>query len=99
MPSPTLQLTLLHRVNTTYGVYSAAFIENNYYNASQLDYAWVGGLSASVAVVVGPLANWMIQRMGMKPPMLIGAVCVGLGQCMAGLCKSYGPFLFCQGIL
>ena len=31
--------------------------------------------------------------------MAIGAVCIVLGQCMAGIVTSFGPFLVCQGVI
>jgi hypothetical protein len=86
-------------VNTTYGVFSSYFLEFNYYSASQLDYAWVGGLSAAIAVSMGPPANWLVRRFGIHIPMVLGALGVGLGQCFAGICTSFGPFLACQGIV
>lgn len=94
-----LRLSLTVGINTTYGVFSSYFLEFNYYSASQLDYAWVGGLSAAMAVLMGPPANWMVRRFGFKVPLYIGAAGVGLGQCLAGICTTFGPFLACQGIL
>lgn len=29
----------------------------------------------------------------------VGAVCVSVGQCAAGVCKTFGPFLVCQGVI
>ncbi|KAL1408576.1 hypothetical protein Q8F55_005389 [Vanrija albida] len=86
-------------VNTTYGVYSSYFLQHNYYAATQLDYAWVGGLSAAIAVAMGPLANLFVRKFGFKAPMYAGSVLVGLGQCCAGVTKSFGGFLACQGIV
>lgn len=86
-------------INTTYGVFSAYFLQNDYYGGTQLDYSWVGGLSAAMAVLQGPLANWMVRRYGFKAPMYLGAVCVGLGQCMAGVTTSFAGFIVCQGLV
>ncbi|MDA4805220.1 hypothetical protein NY486_04840, partial [Enterobacter hormaechei] len=58
--------------NTTYGVYSSYFLQHNYYAATQLDYAWVGGLSAAIAVAMGPLANFFVRKFGFKAPMYFG---------------------------
>lgn len=86
-------------INTTYGVFTSYFLEHNYYNAKQLDYAWVGGLSAAFAVSQGPLSNFLVRRFGIHVPMLIGAVAVGMGQIGSGLTSSFGPFLVCQGLV
>ncbi|BEJ14378.1 hypothetical protein CspHIS471_0401450 [Cutaneotrichosporon sp. HIS471] len=80
-------------VNTTYGVFSAYFLQNDYYGGTQLDYSWVGGLSAAIAVFQGPFVNWMVRRFGFKTPLYIGAVCVGLGQCMAGVATSFAGYI------
>lgn len=86
-------------VNTSYGVYSAYFLQFNYYKAKQLDYAWVGGLSASFAVSQGPLSNLLVRRFGIHVPMLIGALAVGMGQIGAAFSTSFAPFLVCQGLV
>lgn len=99
-PVPLTPLTpLTQGVNTTYGVFSSYFLQNDYYGGTQLDYSWVGGLSAAIAVFQGPLANWMVRRFGFKVPLYIGALCVGLGQCMAGVATSFAGFIICQGVV
>lgn len=59
-------------INTTYGVFSSYYIENNYYKASQLEYAWVGGMSVAVAYICGPPANYLTDRFNFRVPMLLG---------------------------
>ncbi|WWC88894.1 uncharacterized protein L201_003809 [Kwoniella dendrophila CBS 6074] len=87
-------------VNTTYGVYSSYYLENNYFEGgSTMKYAWVGGLSVATCLICGPLANAINRWLGFRITMLIGGGFIALGQCMAGICKTFGEFLFCQGIL
>ena len=99
-------------VNTTYGVYSSYYLENNYFEGgTTLRYAWVGGLSVAVALGCAPLANLLSRRFGFRIPMMIGesmlldspddsgVVCVVLGQCMAGICTGFAGFLVCQGLV
>lgn len=86
-------------MNTTYGVFSSYFLANDYYGGTQLDYSWVGGLAAAMAVLQGPLANWMVRRFGFKTPMYLGAACVGLGQCLCGVTRSFGAFVVFQGLV
>nr|XP_031859675.1 uncharacterized protein CI109_004950 [Kwoniella shandongensis]KAA5526747.1 hypothetical protein CI109_004950 [Kwoniella shandongensis] len=87
-------------VNTTYGVYSAYYLQNNHFSGgTTLGYAWVGGLSVACALLCGPLANFLSRMFGFRITMLLGAACIVLGQCMAGICKSFWTFLVCQGIV
>ncbi|WVF69389.1 hypothetical protein IAT40_004165 [Kwoniella sp. CBS 6097] len=87
-------------VNTTYGVYTAYYLQNNYFHGgSTLGYAWVGGLSVASCLLCGPAANFSTGKIGFRATMMLGVVGIVLGQCMAGICKSFGAFLFCQGIL
>ncbi|KAK8858387.1 hypothetical protein IAR55_002614 [Kwoniella newhampshirensis] len=87
-------------VNTTYGVYSAYYLQHNHFSGgTTLGYAWVGGLSVACALLCGPLANWLSRPFGFRITMLLGAVCIVLGQCMAGICTSFATFLVCQGIV
>ncbi|RSH89199.1 hypothetical protein EHS25_002311 [Saitozyma podzolica] len=86
-------------INTTYGVFSAYYLAYNYYQATTLDYAWVGGLSVACSLLCAPLANYLTRRFHFRLPMFMGAVCVSVGQCAAGVCKSFGPFLVCQGVI
>lgn len=58
--------------NTTYGVFTAYYLQNNYFNASTLDYAWVGGLSVAAALSLAPLANWLTQKTGYRVSLIIG---------------------------
>ncbi|WRT67573.1 uncharacterized protein IL334_004545 [Kwoniella shivajii] len=87
-------------INTTYGVFSSYYLSNNYFEGgSTLKYAWVGGLSVATCLLCGPLANAISRWLGFRTTMMFGTAFVVLGQCMAGLCRTYGEFLFCQGIL
>lgn len=59
--------------NTTYGVYSAYYLQNNYFDGgSTFRYAWVGGLSVATALICGPLANYLSRRFHFRVPMTIG---------------------------
>lgn len=90
---------LTYSVNTTYGVFTSFFLQNSYYGATQLQYAFVGGLSASFAVLQGPLANFLTRYLGYKKVLLIGAVLCGLGQCLSGISHNFGAFIATQSIV
>ena len=60
-------------MNTSYGVFSAYYLQNNYFEGgSTFRYAWVGGLSVAVALACGPLANWVNRTWGLKFCLIIG---------------------------
>ncbi|WVQ80597.1 hypothetical protein IAT38_002702 [Cryptococcus sp. DSM 104549] len=87
-------------INTTFGVYTSFLIENDYFaGGSALNYAWVGGLSVAVCLLCGPLANYISRRFGFKVCYALGMLGTVLGQCMAGICTTYGTFLVCQGVV
>lgn len=90
---------LTYSINTTYGVFTAYFLQHNYYGATQLQYAFVGGLSAAFAVLQGPLANYLTRLLGYKAVLLIGAVLCSLGQCLSGLTQNFGAFIATQAIV
>jgi hypothetical protein len=60
-------------VNTTYGVYSAYYLEHNYFEGgSTFRYAWVGGLSVAVALLAAPIANLLIRTIHFRVPLVFG---------------------------
>lgn len=60
-------------MNTTYGVFSAYYQQNNHFEGgSTFRYAWVGGLSVATALACGPLANLLCRVFGLRVPMVIG---------------------------
>ncbi|KAL2203716.1 UM00103-like protein [Sarocladium strictum] len=87
-------------MNTSYGVYLAYYIENSYFEgASQLGYAFVGGLSVACAYGSAPLVNFLVGKTGLRPPMILGMIFVSLGQCLAALSRKFGAFIFFQGVM
>ncbi|KAM0746000.1 UM00103-like protein [Meredithblackwellia eburnea MCA 4105] len=86
-------------VNTTYGVYSSFYLQHSYFHGgSTMRYAYVGGLSVSTAVALAPLSNYLNKSYGFRVPLILGTICVVLGQCCAGIAPNFGVFLFCQGV-
>nr|ODN89420.1 hypothetical protein L203_02130 [Cryptococcus depauperatus CBS 7841] len=88
-------------VNTTYGVYSSYYLQNNYFSGgTTLGFAWVGGLSVATALLCGPLSNYLSRIFGFRiAHNPLGTIGIVLGQCMAGICHSFATFLVCQGIV
>ena len=60
-------------VNTTYGVYSAYYLQNNHFKGgSTFGYAWVGGLCVAIALLIAPGVNYMVRTFGFRVPLIIG---------------------------
>ena len=60
-------------INSSYGIFLAYYLDNNYYpNASSLDFAFVGGLSISQALLISPLATYITRVYGTRTTLLLG---------------------------
>lgn len=63
-------------INSSYGVFLAYYLDNNYYpGASALEFAFVGGLSISQALLISPLATYITRVYGTRTTLLLG-VCL-----------------------
>ncbi|KAL8695534.1 MAG: hypothetical protein Q9224_003379 [Gallowayella concinna] len=60
-------------VNSSYGVFLSYYLDNNYYaGATARDFAFVGGLSISQALLISPLATTTTRLYGTNVTLLIG---------------------------
>ncbi|MDI1488114.1 MAG: hypothetical protein OHK93_007388 [Ramalina farinacea] len=60
-------------LNFAYGVFLDYFLaEGLYPNASPFDYALIGGLSVSMALIITPLINTSTRKLGTRPTLSIG---------------------------
>ena len=60
-------------INSSYGVFLAYYLNNNYYpGASALEFAFVGGLSISQALLISPLATYITRVYGTRTTLLLG---------------------------
>lgn len=72
----------------------------NYFpRATDLDYAFIGGLSVATAMLIAPVVNYLTKRFGFRVPMLIGLGFAVLGQIFAGLSKRIWQLFITQGIM
>lgn len=96
-------------LNSSYGVFLAYYLAHDYFpNSSPLQFAFVGGLSISQALLVSPLATFTTREYGTNCTLLIGVALQTLALIGAsfshriwqlflsqGLCFGYGMgFLF-----
>ena len=60
-------------INSSYGVFLAYYLANDYYHgASPLEFAFVGGLSISQALLISPLATYITRVHGTRYTLLAG---------------------------
>src|SRR4051812_17533430 len=60
-------------MNSAYGVFLAHYLSNNMFNgATRLEFAFVGGLSISQALMISPLATLTTRLFGTRTTLLIG---------------------------
>ncbi|KAJ5981801.1 hypothetical protein N7522_013429 [Penicillium canescens] len=60
---------------SSYGVFLAYFLSNSHFTeGTSLDYAFIGGLSASQALLMAPLASVINRRYGLKVAMSLGVI-------------------------
>ena len=60
-------------INSSYGVFLAYYLANDYYpSATPLDFAFIGGLSVSQALLISPLATYVTREFGTRYTLLIG---------------------------
>lgn len=62
-------------IGQAYGVYLAHYLEDNVYpGATPLQYAFIGGLSIAVSMLLGPLATILLRRSSTRKVMSLGIV-------------------------
>ena len=60
-------------INSSYGVFLAHYLANDYYpGASPLQFAFIGGLSVSQALLISPLATYITRVYGTRYTLLAG---------------------------
>lgn len=86
--------------NSTFGVFLSFYRANNYFaGATDIQYAFVGGLSISIAMFIAPLTNFLVKLFGFRTPMLIGTGFTVLGQVFAGLSNRIWQLFITQGLM
>lgn len=87
-------------LNSSYGVFLAHYLKNNTFpEASSLDYAFVGSLSISCALLLSPLATICARELGTKPAMGIGIVLEAASLICASFATKIWHLFLTQGIM
>ncbi|KAL9101021.1 MAG: hypothetical protein Q9163_003663 [Psora crenata] len=81
-----------------YGVYLSYFLSKNEFpDASTMDFAFIGGLQFSMAVIVAPLATASARMCGTKFPMLLGVGFLSGGFVAASFAEKVWHLYLSQG--
>lgn len=86
----------------SYGVFLAHYLENRIYpGATSTDFAFIGGLNFSVAMLVSPLVTALVRQspFGIHLPMLIGVCSQTIGFILASFATRIWQLYLTQGFL
>ncbi|QDS72857.1 hypothetical protein FKW77_007245 [Venturia effusa] len=86
-------------LNSSYGVFLAHYLSSNRYpGASRLDFAFVGGLSISMAMLISPVATMATRKFGTRATLLIGVFLQTLSLIGASFANEIWQLFLSQGI-
>ena len=86
-------------INSSYGVFLAYYLSNNYYpGASSLEFAFVGGLSISQALLISPLATYITRVHGTRTTLLLGVCLEVLALISASFTHQVWQLFLSQGL-
>ena len=85
--------------NQSYGVFLAHYLANNTYpGATYLEYAFVGGLSISQALLISPLATITTRKYGTRTTLLLGVFFETLSLITASFTTQIWQLFLTQGV-
>lgn len=86
-------------INSCYGVFLAHYLSTNAYpGATSLQYAFIGGLSISCAMLVSPLATLSTRHFGTQVTLSFGAALEAAGLIGASFAYSIWHLFLSQGV-
>ena len=84
----------------SFGVFLAFYLDNDVFPCgTDLDYAFIGGLNFSVAMLMAPVATYTCRRWYFKWTLGVGVSCLGGGFIAASFARSVGELFLSQGLL
>lgn len=85
-------------VNSAWGIFLAHFLSHSTYpDATQLEYALVGGLSISMALFASPAIGFSNEKFGTRPTLLIGTALVSLALFTSSFATQVWQLFLSQG--
>ena len=86
-------------LNSAYAVFLAYYLSNNVFSgATPLQYAFIGGLSISQALIISPVATLTTRRFGTRTTLLIGVVLETVSFVGASFASQIWHLFLSQGI-
>ncbi|KAG4441209.1 hypothetical protein IFR05_003327 [Cadophora sp. M221] len=86
-------------INSSYGVFLAHYLEHNTFpGASALEYAFIGGLSISMALIIAPLATVFVGRFGTQFTLSLGILLETAGLLGASWAYEIWHLFLSQGL-
>ncbi|KAH6719004.1 MFS transporter-like protein [Leptodontidium sp. MPI-SDFR-AT-0119] len=86
-------------INSSYGVFLAHYLEyNTFPGASALEYAFIGGLSISMALIIAPLATVSVGRFGTQFTLSLGILLETAGLLGASWAYEIWHLFLSQGL-
>ncbi|KAI1339565.1 major facilitator superfamily transporter [Xylariaceae sp. FL0016] len=87
-------------LNSTFAVFLAYYLETNAFSTTPLGYAFVGGLSISIALLVSPLATTLAgsRHIGTRWTIFLGAVFETIGFIGSSFAYKLWHILLSQGV-
>ncbi|CAG8945322.1 unnamed protein product [Penicillium salamii] len=86
-------------INGSYGVFLAYYLSSDVFpGTSALEYAFIGGLSMSCAMLIAPLATYLCQRVSHRFVLNLGAIFVTLSLITASFAKTSWQLFLSQGV-
>ncbi|KAI0011257.1 major facilitator superfamily domain-containing protein [Xylariaceae sp. FL0662B] len=87
-------------LNSTFAVFLAYYLETGAFGTSPLGYAFVGGLSISIALLASPLATALAgwKRCGTRATIFVGAVLETVGFIGSSFATELWHLLLSQGV-
>lgn len=86
--------------NSAFGVFLSYFLSNNVYpDASDLDFAFVGGLSFGLGLMASPIPSVLLKRFPYQAVIMVGACVQSGGLISASFAKKIWHLYLSQGVL
>ncbi|KAK5166724.1 uncharacterized protein LTR77_008268 [Saxophila tyrrhenica] len=86
-------------VNASWGVFLAHFLSHDTFtNASNLEYALIGGLSISMSLFISPLVGVSNEKLGTRPSLFIGTALVFTSMLTASFATQIWHLFLSQGV-
>lgn len=87
-------------INTSFGIYlSFDLASNRFPGAKDIDFAFIGSLSLSLALAVAPFSNYLSKTFHWRYSLVLGTICVVAGQVLAGFSRQIWQLYLTQGLL